>query len=132
VPYLLDTNIISDLIRNTTGRAASRQAAVGDASVLTSIIVAAELKFGAAKRGSRQLTARVNGLLERIEVKPFESPADEHYAKLRTALEATGTPISANDMLIAAHALALDCTLVTNNEREFSRVPGLQVENWLA
>ena len=62
---------------------------------------------------------------------PFETPADAAYAELRTTLEQNGTPIGANDMLIAAHALALGLTLVTDNEREFSRVHGLSTENWL-
>jgi tRNA(fMet)-specific endonuclease VapC len=131
VLYMLDTNILSDMITNSAGRAAARLEAVGEASVLTSIIVAAEIRFGTAKRGSKRLTARAAAVLAAIEIEPFQSPADEHYARIRTNLEASGKPISANDMLIAAHALALQCTLVTANEREFARVPGLRVENWL-
>jgi tRNA(fMet)-specific endonuclease VapC len=97
----------------------------------TSIIVAAELRFGALKRGSRALAARIESLLERIEVAPLLPPADSVYADLRASLEKNGKPIGANDMFIAAHALALGCTLVTDNVREFSRVKGLAVENWL-
>jgi tRNA(fMet)-specific endonuclease VapC len=131
VPYLLDTNILSDIITNPRGTAARRLAKEDDASVLTSIIVAAELRFGAAKRASRRLTDRVEGLLARIPIEPLAPPADEHYGRLRATLESTGRPIGSNDLFIAAHALALQCTLVTANEREFARVPGLRVENWL-
>jgi tRNA(fMet)-specific endonuclease VapC len=87
VPYLLDTNILSDVITNPRGTAARRLAKEADASVLTSIIVAAELRFGAAKRGSRRLTDRVEGLLARIPIEPFAPPADEHHGNLRAALE---------------------------------------------
>ena len=129
--YLLDTNIVSDLIRNPHGRAASRAIATGDEALCTSIVVAAELRFGALKRGAKALSARVAAVLSTLQVEPFEPPADAHYAHIRMVLEASGQQIGANDMLIAAHAIALDCTLVTDNEREFVRVPGLRVANWL-
>jgi tRNA(fMet)-specific endonuclease VapC len=93
--------------------------------------VAGELRFGAYKRGSDRLTAQVEAILSAIEILPLEEPADQHYGKLRALLESRGEMIGPNDMLIAAHALALDCTVVTANRREFSRVPGLKVENWL-
>ncbi|MFI4934470.1 MAG: type II toxin-antitoxin system VapC family toxin [Caulobacterales bacterium] len=129
--YLLDSNIISALMRAPQGRIAQRVARAGEANVFTSVIVAAELRFGALKKGSRNLAHEVQEMFRRLEVKSLEPPADAHYARLRTELERAGTPISANDMLIAAHALALDATLVTDNEKEFSRVAGLQFENWL-
>lgn len=129
--YLLDTNILSSVIRDPKGRIAVHIARAGQLGTCTSIIVAAELRFGAAKRGSRRLTARVAELLETIVVVAFEPPADTAYADLRTRLERAGRPIGGNDLLIAAHALALDLTLVTANEREFSRVPDLRIENWL-
>jgi tRNA(fMet)-specific endonuclease VapC len=113
--FLLDTNILSDLVRNPQGRVAARIAAVGDEAVCTSIIVAAELRFGAAKRGSARLTTQLEGILSVIDVQPFEAPADDAYARLRAQLEAAGSPIGANGMLIAAHALAIDCTVVTYN-----------------
>ena len=69
--------------------------------------------------------------LATLEVLPFDAPADIHYGELRTKLEKRGTPIGANDMLIAAHALALGYTLVTDNVREFGRVDGLVIENWV-
>jgi tRNA(fMet)-specific endonuclease VapC len=129
--YLLDTNIISDLIRNPFGPAARRIEKVGAKAICTSIIVAAELRYGCAKKGSPKLLARVEGVLETIPVLPLDIPADTDYGGLRAELEAAGQTIGANDLLIAAHALALGLTLVTDNTREFSRIGGLEVENWL-
>ncbi len=129
--YLLDANIVSALMRSPYGWLSERVARAGEANVVTSIIVAAELRFGALKKGSSRLVREVREVLLRLDAKPFEASADEHYSRLRTALERAGAPIGANDMLVAAHALALDATLVTDNEREFSRVEGLRLENWL-
>lgn len=129
--YLLDTNILSDLVRYPQGRIAARIASVGEGAICTSIIVAAELRFGAEKRGSERLTDQLERILSVIDVQPFEAPADAAYARLRAQLEAAGLPIGGNDMLIAAHALATESVVVTNNEREFARVAGLSVENWL-
>ena len=130
-PYLLDTNIISDNIRNPRGVAARRARQVGNSQLCTSIVVAAELRYGVAKTRSRQLSTKVAETLEGLEVVPLESPVDEVYAELRVELERTGNLIGPNDLLIAAQAIALGLTLVTDNEREFSRVPGLKIENWL-
>jgi tRNA(fMet)-specific endonuclease VapC len=133
--YLLDTNILFDLIRNPQGKAARRIAKVGESSICTSIIVAAELRYGcakiASKSGSTRLRKAVEGLLGEIDVLPFEAPADEGYGAIRAALEAAGTPIGGNDLLIAAHAQALGATIVTANTQEFKRVRGVKVENWL-
>jgi len=129
--YLLDTNIISDLIRNPQGRAAKRIAKAGEDTICTSIVVAAELRYGCAKSGSARLTKAVEDVLGEIEVLPFEAPADADYGDIRTTLEAAGTPIGSNDMLIAAHARTLGATVVTANTQEFKRVGGLKVENWL-
>jgi tRNA(fMet)-specific endonuclease VapC len=129
--FLLDTNILSDLMHHPRGRVADRIAAVGEQNICTSIIVAAELRYGATKKASPRLAAQLEEVLSGIDVLPLESPADVIYGELRTGLERQGKPISANDMLIAAHALALRRTLVTDNEREFSRIDGLSVENWL-
>jgi tRNA(fMet)-specific endonuclease VapC len=130
--YLLDTNVLSDLIRRPRGAIAQRIAAVGETTVATSIIVAAELRYGAQKSGSQELAERINLVLSALSVLPVETPADRHYAKILQHLTRRGTPIGPNDLLIAAHALTLDLTVVTGNEREFARVPGLKVENWLA
>jgi tRNA(fMet)-specific endonuclease VapC len=130
--YLLDTNILSDLVRHPQGKVAQLIAARGEATVCTSIIVAAELRFGAAKRNAPRLTNQVELILAAIEVLPLDAPVDRAYAQLRLALEQSGLPIGPNDMLIAAQALANECTLVTANVGEFSRVAGLPVENWLS
>ena len=130
--YLLDTNILSDLIRNPQGRAAKRIAKVGEDNVCTSIIVAAELRYGCARSGSRRLIEAVEELLSEIDVLPFDVPADATYGMIRAALEASGKPIGGNDLLIAAHAQATAATIVTANEGEFKRIRGLKVENWLA
>jgi tRNA(fMet)-specific endonuclease VapC len=130
--YLLDTNTLSDLLRNPGGRVARRLAVVGEPAVCTSIVVACELRYGAAKKGSAQLAERVESLLGSLEVLPLDQASDRHYAEIRWHLERTGQKIGPNDLLIAAHALALDLILVTNNVDEFARVPSLPLENWLA
>jgi tRNA(fMet)-specific endonuclease VapC len=130
--YLLDTNILSDLLRNPSGRVARRLAVVGEATVCTSIVVACELRYGAAKKGSPALSERVSALLGSLEVLPLEKESDRHYAEIRSHLARMGEPIGPNDLLIAAHTLALDLTLVTDNVKEFARVPRLPIENWLA
>ena len=129
--YLLDTNIVSNLVRNPQGRVADRLKAVGEQNICTSIIVAAELRYGTTKKASPRLTAQVEAVLNVIDTLPFDSPADEIYGSIRTQLELVGKQIGGNDLLIAAQALALDHTLVTDNDQEFSRVDGLRVENWL-
>ena len=129
--YLLDTNVLSDLIRHPQGRAATRIAAVGEDTICTSIIVAAELRFGAAKSSSKKLADRVELILSALEILPLQMPADHHYAVIRQDLTRLGTTIGPNDMLIAAHALSEDLTVVTANTGEFSRVPNLKVENWI-
>jgi tRNA(fMet)-specific endonuclease VapC len=129
--FLLDTNILSDLVRNPQGRIAERIAEVGDDAICTSIIVAAELRSGGAMKGSERLTSQLKRVLSAIDIQPFDAPADAAYARLRAQLEAAGSPIGGNDILIAALALATDCAVVTDNEREFARINGLQVENWL-
>ncbi len=129
--YLLDTNILSDLIRNPGGRVTNRIRVEGESKVCTSIVVAAELRYGATKRGSPALSARVEAVLGALEVVPLDTPTDISYADVRAKLERSGTPIGGNDLLIAAHALSLGCTIVTDNVSEFSRVEGLALENWL-
>lgn len=127
---MLDTNIVSDLIRNPYGKVADRLAQhINDACV--SIIVAAELRFGAEKRGSKRLLDIVEGVLDRLPIIPMDVPVDREYAEIRSKLEAAGKPIGPNDLLIAAHALSLGVTLVTDNVQEFERVGGLWLENWL-
>ena len=128
---MLDTNIVSDLLRNPEGKAAARLRAVRDHGLVVSIIAAAELRFGAAKSGSPRLLSRIQAILDTLDVLPFDVPADAEYANIRVELEASGKPIGPNDLLIAAHARSLGTTMVTANATEFSRVRGLNVENWL-
>jgi tRNA(fMet)-specific endonuclease VapC len=130
--YMLDTNIVSDLIRNPQGRAAKRIAKLGEDNICTSVIVAAELRYGCAKSGSKRLIKAIEDLLGEIHVLPFEVPADTEYGRIRAELEAAGRPIGGNDLLIAAHAYATGATIVTASTGEFKRVRGLSVENWLA
>jgi tRNA(fMet)-specific endonuclease VapC len=129
--YLLDTNILSDLVRHPQGQVFQYIVDVGEDRVCTSIIVACELRFGAVKSRSSRLVQQLERILEVLTVLPLESPVDKCYAAIRTHLEQAGTPIGPNDLLIAAHSLALDLTLITENTREFERVPALKLENWL-
>jgi tRNA(fMet)-specific endonuclease VapC len=132
--YLLDTNILSDLEKNPRGsvaRVLAEREALPDTNLQTSMIVACEVRFGVQKKGSRVLAERMEQILGRIKVLPLEAGVDEAYARVRTSLERKGEVIGANDMLIAAHAMAVDAVLVTDNVQEFSRVDGLKVENWL-
>lgn len=129
--YLLDTNTLSHLVRHPQGPVMQKITSVGEDSICTSIIVAAELRFGAEKSGSQSLTERIELILSATEIMPLESPADRYYGDIRCQLASRGTPIGPNDLLIAAHAMALDLIVVTANQREFSRVSGLRVENWL-
>lgn len=130
--YLLDTNMLSDLIRHPQGTVANHIASAGENTVCTSTVVAAELRYGAEKSTSRKIADRVDLVLGALNVLSLEPPADRVYARIRHQLTQRGTPIGANDLLIAAHTLALDLTIVTANESEFTRVSGLKVENWLS
>ena len=129
--YLLDTNILSDVIRNPQGRAARQIMEVGDRAVCTSIVVAAELWYGAVKRNSDRLTAQVDAVLGAIEILAIESPVERVYGELRARLERAGHQIGGNDLLIVAQSISLGFTLVTDNEREFSRIVELPCANWL-
>jgi tRNA(fMet)-specific endonuclease VapC len=129
--YSLDTNIVSDLIRNPQGRIAANIRSVGEAAVCASIIVAAELRYGAEKKGSTRLSAQVEAVLGALTILPFEPPADAVYGRIRARLERADKPIGGNDLLIAAQAVVLGLSVVTDNEAEFARVQGLNIENWL-
>jgi tRNA(fMet)-specific endonuclease VapC len=134
VRYLLDTNILSDLIKNPRGSVAQRIAGLPAAdreALATSLVVAGELRYGAAKKGSALLTERVELILAALEVLPLEAETDRQYGRIRAELESRGVTIGGNDLWIAAHALALDAVIVTDNVAEFKRVSKLRVENWL-
>jgi len=118
-------------VRKPQGRVAQHIRKVGEAQVCTSIIVAAELRYGAARKGSPRLTAQLEAVLGALEILPLETPAHEAYGLLRTRLERAGKLIGANDLLIATQAIALGLTLVTDNEEAFGGIEGLPRENWL-
>lgn len=128
--WMLDTNALSEVIRNPRGHVGERLAHADPGAVCTSVVVACELRFGARRKGSETLTRRVEQLLEVLPVLAFDAPADRHYADIRVELERAGTPIGSHDLLIGAHARSLQLTLVTHNLRELARVPGLALEDW--
>jgi tRNA(fMet)-specific endonuclease VapC len=129
--YLLDTNIISVLVRHPRGSTAQKVIDAGGDAVCTSIVVSGELQFGARKADSMRLQKQVDAVLSAIEILSLDQPVDVEYAEIRHHLEFTGGVIGPNDMLIGAHARSLRMTVVTANDREFRRIPGLTVENWL-
>jgi len=128
--YLLDTDTCIYLINAQRARVASNFARIRPGDVAVSSIVAAELAFGVVKSGSLRNRERLEAFLAPLTIAAFELSAALAYGDLRTELERCGTPIGPIDTLIAAHALALGIVLVTNNEREFKRVPALRIENW--
>ncbi|MDF2982966.1 type II toxin-antitoxin system VapC family toxin [Sphingomonas sp. 179-I 2A4 NHS] len=129
---MLDTNIVSELARNPQGAVATRIGEVGADAICVSIITAAELRYGCAKKGSPRLLAQIEAILDSITVLALDVPADTEYGGIRAELESAGKPIGPNDLFIAAHAYALDATLVTANTGEFSRIRALKVENWIS
>lgn len=133
--YLLDTNIVSHMMKDGLGRAAQRGYALAQtqpqARIVTSIIVQCELLFGLRKYPSARMQQAYAAQMARLLVLPFDTAAAEAYASLRATLERQGTPMGANDLLIAAQALAIGATVVSA-DAAFARVPGLQVSNWLA
>ena len=134
ITYLLDTNIVSQLMRDAEGITAQRYRALLQSSqpcrMVTSVIVQCELLYGLTKKPSPRLQAAYALQMAQLPVLDMDESVPPHYAALRAKLEQLGTPIGANDILIAAHALALGATLVSA-DAEFGRVPGLQLENWL-
>lgn len=129
--WLLDTNIISNIVRFPQGQAAQQLELIDNDAVCTSIIVAAELRYGAAKLGSTRFAERLESVLELLPILALEPPADREYGDIRAYLERKGMLIGPNDMLIAAQARAGDMAVVTDNVGEFGRVPRLRVINWL-
>ena len=129
--YLLDTNILSEVIKNPQGNVAEHMLSFANDDLCTSVIVASEMRYGAIKKGHHVLIERVDLLLQSILVLPLDIGVDRHYGHIRAQLEKQGNLIGANDLLIAAHALSLDATLVTDNINEFCRISTLRIENWL-
>lgn len=130
--YLLDTDAFSAIVKQSSAGAARRLADLPAGTVAVSVVTLGEVAFGLRRRPVHQrVAARVEILRNTLAVLALGVDAVPHYAALRAHLEGAGTPIGPNDLWIAAHALAGDHVLVTNNEREFRRVPGLRIENWL-
>ncbi|MBL0371180.1 type II toxin-antitoxin system VapC family toxin [Rhizobium sp. KVB221] len=129
--YMLDTNIVSDLLKNPRGGVSRKVRHYGIEAICVSSIVASEMRYGALKRGSARLVDAIEDVLSRIQLFDYDDSAAVSYAAMRCGLERRGSPIGTTDLFIAAHALSLDLTLVTDNVREFSRVEGLKVENWI-
>ena len=127
----LDTNICSYILRRHPASMIERFATLDRSQLWLSAIVAAEMRFGAAKLASPRFSAAVEAWLSGFDVRPWPLDATHHYAQLRSTLARAGTPVGAMDMLIAAHAIAEDSAIITNNARELLRVPGLAVEEWL-
>jgi tRNA(fMet)-specific endonuclease VapC len=129
--YLLDTNIISDLMRNPAGKVGKRVAELDKKEIFTSILAIGEVRYGIEKRGSKKHAAALKSVLQLLTPEPFKAPADRHYATIRLTIEAMGLPVGQLDMLLGAQALASDAVFVTANEKHFRHMPGLMVENWL-
>jgi tRNA(fMet)-specific endonuclease VapC len=129
--WLLDTNICIYLIKKKPPRVLDRLRMLDVSDVAISSITLAELEFGVAKSGRPEENANaLAAFIAPLEILPFDEVAASCYGPIRADLERRGTPIGSLDLLIAAHALSHDCTLVTNNEQEFSRIHGLRIENW--
>jgi len=130
VRYLLDTNTASYAIKGNVARVRQRLLTIPMAEVGISVITEAELRFGVARLpAATRLKGLVEEFLLRVEVLPWNSAAADHYAEIRAALERSGTPMGNMDMLIAAHALAVEAVLVTH-DRVFKRVKHLKIEDW--
>jgi tRNA(fMet)-specific endonuclease VapC len=127
--WLLDANIISHAVRDPRGDLAARIASTAEDQICTSIVVVGELRYGLRKKNSAKLTASVEAVLSGLTIEPLAEPAADIYAGIVAKLEAEGRMIGANDLWIAAHALALECTLVTD-DGDFHRIAGLPVDNW--
>src|SRR5258708_36964652 len=129
--YMLDTNICIYIARHQPAGGGSHFERLKPGQVVMSAITHGELYYGACKSNQRtKALAQLDELIQDIPVEDLGSSAAQTYGEIRTALEKQGLPIGNNDLWIGAHALALDLTLATNNEREFKRIAGLSVENW--
>ena len=130
--YLLDTNICIYIIKQKPKSVLSRFANISPLDIGVSTITVAELEYGVAKSlFPQQNRAALQKFLSPLNIYDFDANAGVLYGLLRSKLESKGATIGSLDMLIAAHALSLNCTLVTNNTREFERVEGLEIENWV-
>ena len=130
--YLLDTNICSYILKNRPASVKQKFDEVGASHLCTSSVVLAELYYGAARHPKSVIIRKeIDDFVSRLVVVAWDEQAANHYGAIRAALEKAGTPVGAMDMLIAAHARSMKATLVTNNLREFERIDGLTVQNWV-
>ncbi|MFI4937639.1 MAG: type II toxin-antitoxin system VapC family toxin [Candidatus Berkiellales bacterium] len=131
--YLLDTNICIYIIKKSPASVIKKfhSLAIGDIGIST--VTLAELEYGVAKSAYKHKNqeALINFVIP-LEILDFDANAASTYGKIRAELERTGKPIGSMDMMIAAHALAMNVVLVTNNEKEFVRIKGIQLENWVS
>lgn len=129
--YMLDTDTFSYLVENLHS-IVQRMSKLADGDVGISTITCGEVLFGVQKRDVGTIRRqRIEALLQQLPIVSLDEEASRIYAEIRTKLGKDGQPIGPNDYWIAAHALSLGATLVTNNVREFKRVKGLKVENWV-
>ncbi|WP_236646461.1 type II toxin-antitoxin system VapC family toxin [Aristophania vespae] len=129
---MLDTNIVSELAQNPHGPVSHKIAEIGDDAICVSIITAAELHYGCAKKGSAKLTHQIEAILNSVKIMALDIPVDNQYGTIRTQLEASGHVISPHNLLVATQASALGAIVVTSNIEEFGKLEGLKLENWLA
>jgi tRNA(fMet)-specific endonuclease VapC len=129
--FLLDTNVCVDYLTGRYPNVVARIQGSSPDDLHLSVVVVAELRYGADHSARRRTNhARIDALIQELEPLDFDLRAAASYGRVRSQLEARGTPIGPNDMLIAAHALSRGLTLVTDNTAEFGRVKGLKVVNW--
>jgi tRNA(fMet)-specific endonuclease VapC len=127
--FMLDTDISSYIIKRRPATLVEKFEKHGD-TLNVSVITAAELRFGAEKAGRPKLTELVEAYLDRLAILDWTNEVTRHYARIRSELESSGRPIGNMDLLIGAHAVSLGMTMVTNNLKHFSNIPGLKVEVW--
>lgn len=129
--YLLDTNILSDVAHDPTGPVARKLDEIDPDSIVSSVVVAAEVWFGVENNPSYRSRARTESFMETVRVLGMGPEVARVYGRMRAEMQKSGRSLGPNDMLIAAHALSLDATLVTDDAKAFAQVPGLRIENWL-
>lgn len=130
IHFLFDTNTVSFHIRQSSATLQKRLKATPAASVALSVVTEMEIRYGLARNPALKIAPMVEEFLRGITILPLTSDVSVHYARVRTELEARGTPMGPLDLMIASHALALGVILVTTDLAEFRRVPGLRCEDW--
>lgn len=130
--YMLDTNICIYLIKKRPPTVLERFQQISSQEICLSIITLAELQYGVEKSASKQLNQTIiDDFVSRLQVLSWDRLAVKYYGKIRANLEKKGTPIGLMDLMIASHCLSLNYTLITNNIKEFERIPELKIENWV-